>query len=176
MNTTTTLNALSAQMNAITYQFGVDACIEHADRVYSQSFRSEPFRICDMLNRSNLSMEEYYEEFNEIMDELWQGLASDLYEKCTGSVMPEMDTSIDYDDPYYDSMCMSLSYEQEDWKADRNAWIESNDIIASRFIKETTEIVELCNYKGEGEGGFVLFNEQSKKLPVFVSKRESFNI
>lgn len=176
MNTTNTLNALQSQMDAITSQFGVDACIAHAERVYSQDFRSEPVRICDHLNSLNLSMEDYYEEFNSISSEIWGEIKSELYIKATGRTMPEVDCDeFDFDDEYYDSMMMSIGYAQEDWRAERDAWVNSQGLISYDFIKETTEIVFLCNYKGEGEG-IAAFNSATAKLPIFKSKRESFMI
>ena len=168
--TNTTINALQSQMEDIISQFGQDACFAHADKVYSQSFRSEPMRICDMLNDDDLNQEQYYKEFNSIVDELWEGIASELYTKCTGKAMPEAD--MDYDDNY----CDMAEFELMGWIYDRNEWVRSQGLIASEFIKETTEIVLLCNYKGEEEGGLVVFNEESRKLPVFKSKRESFMI
>lgn len=176
INTTASINALEAQMNAIIGHFGEDACIAHAEKVYSQSFRSDPVRICDHLNNSNLSMEEYYAEFNEIADELWSSLKSELYTRCTGIACPQIEDDMGYDDPYYDSMVMSIGYEQENWNDRRDAWVKDNDLHSENFINETTEIAFLCNYKGEGEGSVELFTSQIKKLPVFVSKRESFNI
>ncbi len=82
MNTTTTLNHLSAQMDSIVNHYGQAVCFDHADKVYSQMFRSEPVRICDMLNQQNLSMEEFYIEFNEIVDEIWIDLKSEIYKKA----------------------------------------------------------------------------------------------
>ena len=176
MNTTTTLNTFQSQMDAITSKFGVDTCIAHADRVYSQDFRSEAVRICDHLNSLGLSMEQFYEEFNEISSELWGDIKSELYIKATGRAMPEIDCDeIDFDDEYYDSMMMSIGYAQQDWRAERDAWVESQGLISYEFINETTEIVFLCNYKGEGEG-IAAFNSATAKLPIFKSKRESFMI
>ena len=175
MNTTVTLNALQSQMDAITSQFGVDACIDHADRVYSQEFRSEPVRICDHLNSLNLSMEEYYDEFNEISSEFWGDIKSEFYTKATGRAMPEIECEEMFDDEYYDSMVMSIQYEQQDWRVERDSWADSKGFKQEDFIKETTEIVFICNYKGEGEG-IVAFNSATAKLPVFKSKRESFMI
>ena len=170
MNTTVTLNEPEAKMNAIVSQFGEGACFAHADKVYNQTFRSEPMRICDVLNQHNLTQEQYYTEFNEISNDIWGEIKSELYVKCTGKAMPEV--GMDYDDDY----CDMAGFELIEWADSRDEWVHAQGLIASRFIKETTEIVVLCNYKGEGEGGFVLFNEESQKLPVFVSKHESFKI
>lgn len=177
MNALVTLNNLQSQINAITAKLGVDACMAHAERVYSEAFRSEPVRICDLLNGQSLSMEDYYTEFNSIVDELWIGLKSELYTISTGDTCPSLDSdSPDTEDPYYDSWAMDISFEQATWRENRDEWIKHNNLNASDFINETTEIVELCNYKGEGEGGFELYTESTAKLRVFVSKRESFNV
>jgi len=177
-----TINALQAQMNAIINQFGQEACIAHADRVYRQKFRSEPVRICDHLNSHNLSMEKYYDEFNIISRELWEDIKSELYIKATGRSMPEIEHDYDYDcddfDDYeFDHMMMSIGYAQEAWREERDSWVEKQGLISHDFIKETTEIVFLCNYKGEGEDeGFAAFNDATAKLPIFKSKHESFMI
>lgn len=170
------LTALQSQIDVITTQFGIDACIAHAESVYSQHFRSEPMRICDCLNSRNLSMEEYYDEFNEIEIELWSSLKSELYTRCTGISCPHFDDDTDCDDPCYDSMAISIGYEQEDWNERRDAWVKGNDLHPESFINEKSEIVFICNYKGESEGEFVMFTDSVANLPVFKSKHESFMI
>ena len=50
---------------------------------------------------------------------------------------------------------------------------EKAKMMALLVIPESTIFAEVCNYKGEGVG-FVL-ESQSKVLPVFVSKEDSFD-
>ncbi len=169
MNTTTTLNHLSAQMDSIVNHYGQAVCFDHADKVYSQMFRSEPVRICDMLNQQNLSMEDYYTEFHELADGLAREAIEQMFVKATGIECPIADESIcdeDYDDYIGMEICA--------WSEKVTDWADCHNINVNRLIKETSQIIFLCNYKGEGEGA-VLFTEQTRGLPIFVSKRESFN-
>ena len=183
MKTATTINALQAQMNEIISQFGNDACIAHAESVYSQTFRSEGVRICDHLNSFCKSQDEYQAEFRSISVEIWGEIKSELYIKATGNAMPELDfddSDDDFefcgDDEYHDSDMMEIGHAKECWRIERDAWIESKGLVSGDFIKETTEIVFLCNYKGEGEGGIAPLNSETEKLPIFNSRSESFSI
>ena len=160
MNTTTTLNALQSQMEAIISQFGLDACEAHAEAVYSQDFRSEPVRICDHLNSLGLSMEQFYEELEEVSEQAWDSIANEMYSKATGYKVPDQ---------------YNMSESDEYWWEGRDAWLDSYGLNQEDFINEATEIVFLCNYKGEGEG-IAAFNSATAKLPIFKSKRESFMI
>jgi hypothetical protein len=41
---------------------------------------------------------------------------------------------------------------------------------------ERLMVCDLCNYKGEGDGDIVVFDATIAKLPVFVSKENSFSL
>ncbi len=192
MNSIPSIKTLSSQIQAVEAAFGVDACIEHAERVYSQSFRSEPMRICDVLNANCSSQEQYYAEFNELVREVGGSLIERMYTLATGVERPcldeededDQDVSFGYgrdeDDEYLDMMAdadfEAWSFAVQEWSSAARTWASENNLNIQDLINEETLVVALCNYKGEGEGGYELYDEHIAKLPVFVSKRHSFNI
>lgn len=184
MNTQATLSLLTSQLQSIESFFGVEACMEHADRVYNQTFRSEPMRICDVLNAHCKTQEEYYTEFNSIAEELGHNIAGLAFEKATGNAKPQVefnDLSNDdhedfIDDGYDDWKDMQFHADMEAWNEMFAKWLSDKGLNPADLIKEDSLIVDLCNYKGEGEGGYELFTPAIAQLPVFTSKHDSFNI
>ena len=142
--------------------------IEACDRMYEQAFRTEPFTISSFL--------QYNDDFN--LDELKQELLIELsiaYYEVSGECKVSKPTKPDLSD-------VDCEYERdaemdnyfnilESYSKQSLAWLKNQ--FPDFKINNDTELVTLCNYKGEGEGEPVLF-ETNKHLPVFISKNDSF--
>lgn len=176
----TTLNALSAQMDSIVNTFGEDACFSHADRVYSKMFRTEAVELHVILNANCSSQDAYYEMYHEVIDGIIEADFMSAYCKATGRKSPQQaiaeinnqeckdwENEDSYDhakEAHFDSLYDHF----ESWKDSQQPHIlESGH-------NESLMVCTLCNYKGEMED--IVAFESVKHLPVFVSKRESFNI
>jgi hypothetical protein len=103
----------------------------------------------------------------------WKGEVATLYiEKALSVYLQETDSDLP---SYPDSDC---EYELDNYhhhlEAVENA---AEDYFNSKYpsfvIDGNTQVVTLCNYKGEGEGIALL--QLSESLPVYSSKRESYN-
>lgn len=132
---------------------GEQAALDACDRMYSTTFRSEPYRLDSM------------EDWESLVTGLYIDIAVPIYLKETGAKMPVKphDDADEYEfDSYYASLEM-LDNWAEEYLTEKHP---------SFKITGDTEIVTLCNYKGEGEGEglYSLY----KNSPVFRSKNESF--
>ncbi len=129
-----------------------DLDLESCNKMYSATFRSEPFKLSSVDN------------WKEEVSLLTSDLALSLYLKDNNFSLPDKPNSDrDYDfDRYYERLSEIREIAEE--------WFYSNyqDLI----VNADTLVVELCNYKGEGEG-LALFIS-SNQYPVFISKRHSF--
>jgi hypothetical protein len=127
----------------------IDAC----DRMYSAMFRSDPFPL------------EKLEDWEEIVPDLRLEYALIQFKLSGVATVPtKPDSDKDHElDHYYDAMA---SYEEEalDWFDKENP---------DFLISGKTLIVNLCNYKGEGEDT-VIFSDTYSQLPLYVSKEHSF--
>lgn len=148
-----TLDEITSELNqAIENVGGIDNAIEACDRMYSATFRSEGVKLCDYLNKYCKTMESYYTEYNNICEDLRGEMINQFYNKWL------------------------IEFSQDDNEGSFNYWEDSNEgLIKGLYslpIKEDTEICDLCNYKGEGEGLSLL--STSHHLPIFKNKNESF--
>lgn len=129
-----------------------DLDFEACDKMYRATFRSEPFPLSSV------------ENWKEEVSSLTSDLALSLYLKDNNITLPEKPISdCDYDfDNYYEHL--------SEIRGIADYWFSSNyhDLI----VNADTLVVELCNYKGEGEG-LALFIS-SHQYPVFRSKQHSF--
>ena len=147
-------SATIALQQAVTAIGGEEAALEACDRMYRATFRSEPYPLKEL------------SDWEDEVDELYLGFALPIYLSATKQslpIKPDGDAS-DYEfDSYYSEM-------------------ESLDELAKNYMEKHFPdfaisgdllIVDLCNYKGEGEG-FDLF-EKCQSYPVFTSKKDSFH-
>lgn len=161
-----TIETLTAAMNAeIKSLGGIDSAIAACDRMYSQSFRSEPYVISEDPDWedhiTNLEM-----EFKVACFVAKTGNQTPVKEEVEQNFSPD-DDEYDYcyfaDDGFYEEMEAFTDF-AEMWFDDKYPDFE---------LTGDTKIVCFCNYKGEGEG--IGLYELNKDLPVFRSKSESFN-
>jgi hypothetical protein len=151
-----TLPELESAMNTqIKVLGGINAAIEVCDRMYSADFRSEVMALSSV------------ECWEELKDELLESLALYIYQqetKVIAPVRPEDGFDCEWEaDGFYDALAghseKAISYVEHKYP---NILIDGN-----------TQVVEICNYKGEGEGIELLF--LNKNVPIFKSKSHSFN-
>jgi hypothetical protein len=132
---------------------GEQAALDACDRMYSATFRTEPYPLKDL------------EDWEELVTELYIDIALPIYLKETGTKMPtKPDNNADkYEfDSYHGSLDLLSDWAEEHLK-------KYHPLIE---ITGDTQVVTLCNYKGEGEGeGLYLIH---KNLSVFISKNDSF--
>ena len=146
-----TLKILSEILASATTQ-EMAAC----DRMYCADFRGE----CLMLSECEYGLEDFETT-------LYMEAAVALYTKVNNITLPVKPDHFEDDyaaDSYY--------YEVESFENSAEDWMIKN--YPNFKITNDTLVVEICNYKGEGENGLYLY-DLSKHLPVFRSKRESFN-
>lgn len=130
---------------------GVDNAIHHCDRMYNAEFRSEPFKLSEL------------ENFEQYTDEFIGSLAIRLYELENGTNVPDYSCNCDYDSCGCDiehEMFMNAVYDN------------FNQKFPDFELPSDTLIVDIVNYKGEGEA--LALYELKKNLPVFVDKNTSF--
>jgi len=133
---------------------GIELAINQCDRMYDATFRSEPFPLA--------STEDWEEEATSLKIDL----AVKLYLSATGRAIPKKP---DYDACERESD--GYSYEMEALESSAEYWLEKNHPDIN--INGNDLIVIFSNYKGETDGiGLYVLN---KHLPVFTSKRDSFN-
>jgi hypothetical protein len=129
----------------------INAC----DRMYSADFRSEAFPLNEM------------EDWDEIIGGLYENLSLYIYEnetKVLPPIRPEEGFDCEYEaDHFYDLL------DDHQNNADNHVSNKYPDI----SINSDVLVVEICNYKGEGEG--IELYALNKNLPIFKSKCESFN-
>lgn len=142
--------------SAVTAIGGVDAAIDACDRMYSADFRSESMLLKEV------------QDFEDEVYGLQQALTEALYTKLTGNKPPVKTWGPWEGVPEYVSD--SFYYECDAFLEAAKDYISKEGI--SVTVTGDTEVVELCNYKGEGEGLALL--ALTKNLPVFRSKNESF--
>lgn len=169
MNTSSTgLPALSALQSAMDAEVnrlgGIDEAIAACDRMYSADFRSEPEKLSSV------------GDWEDETSHLKISLAVRLYAANEGVQLPEKPSDEDHwsdDDEVgemYYSSCDSYYHEMEAFEESAEQWFDKQ--YPNFEITGDTLIIQICNYKGEGEG-FELYDTH-KHLPVFRSKRESF--
>jgi hypothetical protein len=127
---------------------GQDLALDSCERMYSASFRSEPYKLAD------LGTIEDWEKSKLIQDH-----AIKAYCSAFNLPMP-VRSMFDCSDSYCNVLEMLLDSAM-DWIADQGFIIDAE-----------TLVVDLCNYKGEGEG-IALF-QGNETLPVFKDKNSSF--
>lgn len=116
------LSQLQQALNDAVDQIGgVDAAIEACDRMYSASFRSEPYRAA-------FSEGDVYEYQNEII--------MSMYLKSLGLTHEPEYSSEHHFEAFYDDMERFAEHENIDRKS---------------LLSEDEMVVDICNYKGECE-------------------------
>jgi len=149
-----TMEALEqAMLESINQLGGLDKAYEACERMYSATFRSEPFPLGNLKN------------FEEMAYSLFLDTAITLFERATGTPAPVNDDN-DHEDVYMYNYENHLNM-AEAWAAKHYPDLESS-------INAETLVVDFCNYKGEGEGNPALYC-LNKHLPVFTCKADSFN-
>lgn len=146
----------------------IDAC----ERMYSATFRSEPFKLDSV------------ENFSDFIPELIRAYSVHVYANDTGLKPPEppvinypvhhndsddFDDCDDFDDRY-DAIFDSYYCELEVFEEKALNHLKENHPDFS--LDGNTDVVDLCNYKGEGEG--LAMYCLSKDIPIFISKNDSF--
>lgn len=166
MNTLTIAQAPKALVAAVENIGGIDAAMAACDRMYSAMFRSEGFKLSEV------------DDWECEVESIKTSVAIALYSSQEG-VTPPQDGSAhwtelaeDMDGEEYDHFVDCLGYEDDAFQDSAERWFESN--YPDFVIDGDTLVVDFCNYKGEGEGGVGLY-QLNKHLPIFKSKRESFN-
>jgi len=123
------------------------------DNMYSGTWRSESVPLGQM------------EDWQDEVTTLYIERALSVYLQETGNslpVYPDSDCEHELDCYYYH--LEAIENTAEDYFKDRYP-----DFV----IDSNTQVVTLCNYKGEGECISLL--ELSESLPIYVSKRESYD-
>lgn len=144
------LSVLSGVINAVEQQFGIDACLDYCERQYSEMFRSEEYALNTILS----------DEFtlDEAKEELSDGIimAVFLQSQAEYKHTPSNDDQDRYAEGFYNSF---------------ECWQEANDKVVQSIrdqITPNTLVVEIVNYKGEGEG--ISLFDTSKTLRIYRGK------
>jgi hypothetical protein len=163
------LLSLSTEVNG-----GVNKSIEMCDRMYDCTFRSESFSLASYF-KLNDDIDENEKQY--AIDRLFSEMASACYSVSLGAIKkPTYPVfSFEDDEEQYEHI---VDAEMDNYY---NALEEYSHIAIEWFklsfpefsITENTNVVQLCNYKGEGEGEIML-HETNKTKPVFISKSQSF--
>jgi hypothetical protein len=170
-----TLKEMQDLLNAAVEQNGgIAKSIEQCDRMYSCEFRTEAFTLGSYfeLNDDMDSDDRQY-----VIDGLFIEMANALYPTKKDAAQKPVYPTFDFEDDeeqyehivdatighYYDLL--------ECYNEIAVAWFKS--AIPDFAIDLNTQVVETCNYKGEGEGDVMLF-DTNKHKPIFVSKSHSF--
>lgn len=160
-----TLNQVVAAMNnQVGAQGGIDSAIEACDRMYSATFRTEAF----VLGAEGLA-------YNK--SSLMADLARHVYTQA-GFPLPVREVDTEEYSYFDEDDCYGEDYfnDESDYSAEEYYYECAEEYLKKNFpdlvIDENTSVVELCNYKGEGEG--LALACLCEKLPVFRSKNESF--
>ena len=144
-----TLEGIQELLNsAVEQNGGIAKSIEQCDRMYSCEFRTESFTLGSYFE---LNDEMDSDDRQYVIEELFLEIAND----CYLSKNPSHNSNSGCE--YYDEMTV--------------AWFKS--AFPDFAIDLNTQVVETCNYKGEGEGDVMLF-ETNKHKPVFINKSHSF--
>lgn len=137
-------------------QSAIDSC----ERMYSAKFRTESFLLGEDVS-------------NYTVSGLMTDLARYVYNKAGFpfplGVEPTYNDSDDYNFDY-DENDYHYNVEEENYNERAEQHLKSN--FPDLIIDKNTLVVELCNYKGEGEG--LALACLCENLPVFKSKNESF--
>ena len=170
-----TLKAMQDLLNAAVEQNGGTAkAIEQCDRMYSCEFRTEAFTLGSYFE---LNDEMDSDDRQYVIDGLLIEIANALYPTKKDAAQKPVYPTFDFEDDedqyehivdatlgnYYDLL--------EYYNEMTVAWFKSE--FTDFVIDLNTQVVESCNYKGEGEGDVMLF-DTNKHKPVFVSKSQSF--
>jgi hypothetical protein len=133
--------------SAIDKAGGEDQALHACERMYSAQFRSEPFRLSEIA------------DWQSERSSLFSDYAQKVYCKAFDLPIPHKNM-FECSDRYCDTMDM-LQDTATDWLNSQGFSIDCD-----------TMVVELCNYKGEGEGLALL--QGNENLPIFISKNHSF--
>jgi len=122
------------------------------DSMYRGIWRTEPVSL------------DQVEDWKDEVATLYIEKALSVYLQETGSSLPSYpnsDCEYEFDNYYHHLEAVEDAAE---------------DYFSSKYpdfvIDGSTQVVTLCNYKGEGEGIALL--ELSESLPIYISKRESY--
>jgi hypothetical protein len=161
---------MSIQLNG-----GSLKAMKACDNMYSQIFRTEAFTLASFFE---LNPNFDSDEISEIKETLFSEMAIACYSASANAQKypPTPKFDFDTDDDQFEHIVDAESdhyYEQiEEYKDIAVKWLKNT--FPTFEINKSTEVVDFCNYKGEGEGEISLF-ETNKYLPVFISKRHSFH-
>ncbi|WP_210498463.1 hypothetical protein [Vibrio crassostreae] len=146
------IKTLGAEMQHLEDEHGVGACIEAAEAQYQEMFRGEAYPL------KNAIAEDF--TFNEAVSELSSGRILNLFIK-QHRYFKEI-PNLSHDEGYAESF-----YDEFGWWSAEN---KSNPLIveARKQITPETLVVDICNYKGEGEG-IELFDD-NRHLRIFKGK------
>ena len=153
INTITIEQLEQAMQEGIDQLGGIDQALSACDRMYSATFRSEPFPLGRL------------EDFEEEAYSLFLDTAITLFERATGTPAPVNDED-EHEDAYMYNYENHLNMAEE-WAAKHYPALESS-------INADTLVVSFCNYKGEGDNDIALYC-LNKHLPIFTCKADSFN-
>jgi hypothetical protein len=161
---------MSIQLNG-----GSLKALEACDNMYSQLFRSEPYSLSSFIE---LNPELDSDEIKDLKDTLFSEMATACYSASANAQKYPSEPKFDFDtdDDQFEHIIdaeRDHHYEQiEEYTTIAVKWFKES--FPTFEINNSTEVVDFCNYKGEGEGEISLF-ETNKILPVFISKRHSFH-
>jgi len=153
MNTTIALEQLSGALKSIESTFGVDACIEYCEKQYTEKFRSEGFPLSKILS-DEYSLEEAQDE---------------LVRDCVIRMFMAANTYYDSIPNPFDPECDEMY--AEGFYTDLSEWEDANAPLINELkakVNHDTLVVEITNYKGEGEGIALL--SDTKNLRIFRGK------
>ncbi|MFY7886711.1 MAG: hypothetical protein ACOVOV_17905 [Dolichospermum sp.] len=141
-------NIAAMLQTAINNLGGQCQALQACENMYSAQFRSEPFPLSEVGSH-----------WQDSRYSLFVDHAVKLYCKTHNLVLPQRHQVEDFE-RYCDLLDMVTD--------EALAWLNGQGF----DIDSDTMVIELCNYKGEGEG-LALF-EGNEQLPVFISKNHSF--
>lgn len=121
-----------------------DEAIDACDAMYQATFRSEPYSAATLSPDDLLKLHEASQE---------------IHAAKIGIIRPRFSSWEDDDNESHDN---DHEFEQ---------YYDAVAKIDIPYPTELTLIVELCNYKGEGEG--IAMYDEAKHLPVYQSKEHS---
>ena len=156
INTITIAQLEKAMQENINQLGGIDSAIEACDRMYSATFRSEPRKL------STIKWADQCAPYDAI-ESIYRDAAEKLYTLTTGIKEPVYNED-DHEDAY--------GYNMEHFSDSAIEWLENT--YPDFKVGADSLVVDLCNYKGEIEGGLSLYC-LNKSLPVFTCKADSFN-
>ena len=155
-----TLQSLTKELNlAVAQVGGVDKAMQACDRMYSATFRSEEFKLCEI------------EDFEDVVFNIKRALMISLYCKEKNVDYPvQRNTQCNCS---HDCDCSSDAYMYECEAFDDSARYWFNTKYGELQLTGDEMVVDTCNYKGEFDNNYSLY-ELSKHLPIFKSKNDSF--